>query len=116
MPACGLVPWVWVYCTDYLCGHSRAIALTPWAIRWGVADPGDLICKNFRCVMCDRKGALLCRAGEQHDVRTYDEFPMHRQINIGGARLIPEYWTAHRDRCAAIYESKRELWERFWPL
>jgi amidase len=26
------VPWVWVYCADYRCGHSRAIALTSCAI------------------------------------------------------------------------------------
>jgi hypothetical protein len=69
-----LLPWV-ESTADYPCGHSRAIALKPWAIRWGVADPGDLILRNFRCVMYGQT-ALIQRAGVQHDSKTYDDFPV----------------------------------------
>jgi len=27
--------WVWVYCRNPACGHYRAVALAPLAIRWG---------------------------------------------------------------------------------
>jgi hypothetical protein len=64
------VPWLWVHCTDYLCGHSRAVVLAPWAIRWGVDNPGELIRRNFRCVMCDRMNAGFIQATMDHDGRT----------------------------------------------
>jgi hypothetical protein len=34
MPRLNGTPWVWVYCANYRCSHARAVALTPWAIRW----------------------------------------------------------------------------------
>jgi hypothetical protein len=60
-------PWVWVYCANHLC--SRARAVTPWAIRWGIDDPSDLIRENFRCVMCGRRGAVLNMPGVEDLIR-----------------------------------------------
>jgi hypothetical protein len=108
------VPWIWVHCASYLCGHHRAITFAPWAIRWGVDDPGDLIRKNFRCVMCARKGALFTHSGVEHDSKTYAPFPVEHQVGIGGERLASESCIAREERCAAIYESKRPIWSKFW--
>lgn len=106
--------WLWVYCSDYLCGHSRAVALTSWAIRWSVENPGPLIQQNFKCVICERKGATYKLANVQNDGLSYDDFPGDRQVNIGGRRLTPEGWEAHRERCAKIYESKSSVWGKYW--
>jgi hypothetical protein len=57
MPRLNGTPWVWVYCANHLCSHARAVALTPWAIRWGVADPGDLIRKGISDASCVVDGA-----------------------------------------------------------
>src|ERR1043165_7173178 len=34
-----IASWIWVHCTDYLCGHCRAVALSPWAILLGLDNP-----------------------------------------------------------------------------
>jgi hypothetical protein len=80
-----------------------------------MVDPGPMICRNFRCVMCSRKGALFKHAGVEHDARTYAAFPADRQVGIGGARLSGESCNAQEHRCAALYESKRYIWGRYWP-
>ena len=106
-------PWVWVYCRDYLCGHSRAVALTPWAIRWQTDHPAPLICERFRCVMCG-KNAWITVSGLYQPTMTYNPFPVEEQLRIGGRRLMPESRVACEERCATIYESKRAEWSRFW--
>src|SRR5262249_48488489 len=108
-------PWLWVYCRDYRCGHVRAVALAPWAIRWGVANPVDLIEERFRCVMCDQRGATVRLAGIEHEAHDYQQFSVHRAVGISCPRRIPESWEAHAARSAAIYEAQRPNWSRFWP-
>jgi len=99
------IPWLWVSCRHHLCGHTRAVALTPWAIRWGTPDPVELILQNFRCVMC----------GVVPEAMIYGPFPAARPVGIGGERAIPASHAACETRRAAIYESRRDLWGRYWP-
>ena len=115
MPRLNGTPWVWVYCANYLCGHARAVALTPWAIRWGVDDPGDLIRKNFRCVMCGRRGAVLNMPGVEHESKSFRSFPVERPVSVGGVRLNQESCNAQGERCAAVYADRRQVWSQFWP-
>jgi hypothetical protein len=104
-----------VYCADCRCSHPRAVALTPWAIRWGVDDPSELIRKNFRCVMCGRRGAVLNMPGFEHETKGFRPFPVERAVSFGGVRLNPESCNAQGERCASVYASRREVWAPFWP-
>ncbi len=107
-------PWLWIYCADNRCNHHRAVALVPWAIRWGVDDPVPLIRRNFKCVMCGSDGVTYM-VGMEHDTLLASPFPTDRQVGIGGRRFIPESCNDKEIRCVAIYESKRPIWSKFWP-
>jgi hypothetical protein len=79
--------WVWVYCGDYRCGHARAVALVPWAIRWGVPDPLPLIKKNFRCVRCGAKGAVATIPSVVHGEGWLEFMPVGEDaVRPGGRR------------------------------
>ena len=110
-----IAPWLWVHCTDYLCGHCRAVALSPWAIRWGVDNPADLMQKRFYCVMCGRRGVRFILSTPDHDTLLHPPFPVARPVGIGGGRKIGESWNDAEGRNAATYESKREVWSHYWP-
>jgi hypothetical protein len=114
MPRLG-TPWVWVYCANYLCSHSRAVALAPWAIRWSVDDPSELIRQNFRCAMCGRRGAVLNMPGIEHESKSSRAFPAERPVSVGGVRLNQESCNAQGERCATIYASRKDVWASFWP-
>jgi hypothetical protein len=101
MPRLNGTPWVWVYCANYLCSHARAVALTPWAIRWGVDDPTDLIRQNFRCVMCGQRGAVLNMPSVEHESKSFRAFPIERSVSVGGVRLNQESCNAQSERCYA---------------
>jgi hypothetical protein len=108
-------PWVCVYCGNYLCSHARAVALTPWAIRWRVDDPGELIRKNFRCVMYGRRGAVLNMPGVEDESKSFHVFPVERPVSVGGVRLNQESRNAQGERCAAVSADRRQVWSQFWP-
>jgi hypothetical protein len=109
----GASTWVWIYCGDHHCNHHRAVALVPWAIRWGVDDPVPLIRRNFKCVMCGAEGVTY-DVGIEHDTMLASTFPTGRQVGIGGRRLAFESLNDKEPRCAAIYGSKRPIWSKFW--
>ena len=98
----GRIPWLWVSCTDYLCGHTRAITLTPWAIRWGTDDPYAFIERNFFCTMCGRRGACFTIPGIENGTLLFDPFPAN-PVRIGGKRRIPESCNGREIRCRAEY-------------
>lgn len=77
-------PWLWVHCTDYMCGHSRAVALMPWAIRWGVSNPKPLIQKRFYCSMCQSKGANFTLPSHSIDKDGAAPFPVGDTVRVGG--------------------------------
>ena len=110
----GVSTWLWIYCGDHHCNHHRAVALVPWAIRWGVHDPVPLIRRNFKCVMCGT-GALTYIVGMEHETMLASPFPIDQQVGIGGKRIIPESCNDKEKRCTAIYENKRPIWSKFWP-
>lgn len=51
-------PWLWLNCAAG-CGHHRAVALTPFIIRWGADVSGDMLRRAGRCTACGHKGATL---------------------------------------------------------
>ena len=51
--------WLWVYCRIPFCGHSRAVPLAPWRIRWGADSPEQLMRRYFRCAMCGTPGCVF---------------------------------------------------------
>lgn len=106
--------WLWVSCGDYLCHHTRAVALVPWAIRWNVEDPVPLIRRRFWCIMCERRGCLVQNPGPEHETLLAAPFPAV-QVRVGGIRRIPESCNDQGVRCAAYYESRRPIWSRYWP-
>jgi hypothetical protein len=55
-----------------------------------VDDPAELIRKNFRCVMCGKRGATLRMANVEHDSKSYDHLPVERPVGIGGERRTGE--------------------------
>lgn len=97
------IAWVWVHCSDYLCGHARAVPFAPWVIRWGDKDAGNLIRQRFRCSMCGRRGANFIHPGVEHGTQRIGAFPMDDFIQIGGRRRVPESCNDHELRCRAEY-------------
>jgi putative SOS response-associated peptidase YedK len=105
-------PWAWVYCTDYHCGHARAIPFAPWVIRWDATDPIPLIRRNFRCSVCGKRGVIFSTPstrsaprygdGGGHDDRTVEPFPC-APIRIGGARRDGESCNGAEARNRAEY-------------
>jgi hypothetical protein len=51
----------------------------------------------------------------EHETMLASPFPIDQQVGIGGKRFIPESCNDKEKRCAAIYESKRPIWSKFWP-
>jgi putative SOS response-associated peptidase YedK len=107
-----LYPWSWVVCTDFQCGHSRAIPFAPWAIRWGVDDVIAEIRRNFRCSMCGKRGVIFSTPSNAsppvygptggHRDRTCEAFPAI-PIRIGGRRQDGEGSLGADERNRAEY-------------
>jgi hypothetical protein len=53
----GMGNWVWFYCTNSACGHYRAMALAPMAIKLGMNVPFDRVHELARCEQCGSLGA-----------------------------------------------------------
>ena len=49
--------WVWFNCRNPACGHYRAMALAPIAIKLGLDAPFDRVQELARCAECGRLGA-----------------------------------------------------------
>jgi len=49
--------WCWLRCDA--CGHSVAVALVPFVIRWGADASSDMLRRHARCTVCGRSGATL---------------------------------------------------------
>jgi len=80
-----LFPWSWLYCTDYQCGHARAIPFVPWMIRWGVGQPIDLIRRNFYCSRCGKRGVTFGSPNTLQGTDLIEPFPA-QPVRIGGKR------------------------------
>jgi hypothetical protein len=74
-----------------------------------------IICKNFRCVMCGRRGAVLNMPSVEHESKSFRAFPIERPVSVGGVRLSQESCNAQGERCAAVYADRRQVWSQFWP-
>ena len=51
--------WVWAYCEGQGCGHRVALAIAPFAIRWGLDASSDLMRERLRCAKCGHLGVSL---------------------------------------------------------
>ncbi len=49
--------WVWMHCCNPACGHYRAMALAPIAIKLGLDIPFDRVQELARCAECGTLGA-----------------------------------------------------------
>lgn len=96
------VAWLWMSCTDYLCGHARAMPITPWVIRWGEEAIGDVMRRRFFCSMCGKRGAIFTHPGIEHGTLLPNPFP-DQPVRIGGRRLILESCNDREIRCRAEY-------------
>jgi hypothetical protein len=83
--------WVRVRCKFPFCGHSRALPLAPWRIRWGTGNPTPLMARYFRCGSCGRNGCEFevpyRGTGNNGAVVGYEEpYPYGRELRINGER------------------------------
>src|SRR5579862_3888393 len=99
-----LYPWAWLYCTDYRCGHGRAIPFQPWAIRWGTEGLKDRIQRQFYCSRCGTRGAIFGSPHVTHE-GYLEPFPS-RVVTIGGRRRDGESCTGADARNRAEYFAK----------
>jgi putative SOS response-associated peptidase YedK len=100
--------WVRVRCTVPFCGHSRAMPLAPWRIRWGVENPTQLMRQSFRCGSCGRKGCEfeVPRHGTGQNgarVGLNEEYPHGDELRINGERRWPETYPDAAERVLAEY-------------
>jgi len=97
------VAWIWLNCTNYRCGHSRAVPFAPWAIRWGNNELGDAIRQRFFCSMCGKRGAIFTMPGIEHETSLLQPFPIGAHIRIGGERRLGESCNSQEVRCRVEY-------------
>jgi hypothetical protein len=95
------VPWAWVSCVDPHCGHSRAISMVPWMIRWSVRSPFALMRQNFRCSVCGTRGCVFSPPLVDHS--NVEFFPVGHEVRMGGERLTGESYEMRDQRIAAAY-------------
>jgi hypothetical protein len=74
-----------------------------------------MIRKNFRCVMCGRRGAVPNMPGVERESKSFRPFPVERPVSIGGVGLNQESCNARGERCAVVYADTRDVWSPFWP-
>jgi hypothetical protein len=67
--------WMWAYCGNKNCRHSRALAVAPFVIRWGPTAPGDMLRKCLVCEDCGHRGALLYRPSWTDIATGWQPFP-----------------------------------------
>jgi putative SOS response-associated peptidase YedK len=100
--------WVRVRCQSPSCGHSRAMPLAPWRIRWGVENPMPIMSKHFRCGSCGRQGcefeAPHRGTGQNGARRGVDQpYPHGDELRITGPRRWPETYPDAEVRVRAEY-------------
>ena len=80
--------WLWVYCRIPYCGHSRAVPLAPWIIRWGSEDVCQMMRRYFRCAMCGTRGCVF--GAPLLDGVGIEPFPpRERLVRLGGSWPSP---------------------------
>lgn len=89
--------WLRVRCVSPFCGHSRALPLAPWRIRWGVDNPSQFMRQNFYCGSCGRKGcefeAPQHGTGQNGFQPDYAQsYPHGAEQRINGERKPGETW------------------------
>lgn len=100
--------WAWIDCISPLCGHSRAVPLAPWRIRWGVRDPAPMMRRHFRCGVCGRTGChfrpSFRGSGQNGACIGEDEpFPHGEELIISGKRLDGESYEQRDIRVTKEY-------------
>src|ERR1700679_1163337 len=101
--------WVRVRCTVPFCGHSRAMPLAPWRIRWGVQNPTQIMRQYFTCGSCGRKGCTFTApyigTGQNGRVLGDNEpYPYGDELRINGERKWPETYPDAAVRVVAEYK------------
>lgn len=97
------IAWIWLSCTDYRCGHVRALPFVPWIIRWGEDNIDQTIRSRFFCSMCGKRGAGFTHPGIEHETRLVQAFPVHAVLHVGGVRRDGESCNDREIRCRAEY-------------
>ena len=101
--------WVWVHCVSPFCGHTRAMPLAPWRIRWGTDDPARVMRQHFRCGLCGRKGCefVVPRRGtgqNGYGIGINEEYPHGQELRIGhGEARWPEVRWQAKERVLKEY-------------
>jgi hypothetical protein len=79
-------PWLWLWCEGRIahgniCHHHRAVAIAPFAIRFGLEASPDLIRRNARCSKCGHKGAGFLHPSWGRDDKglPFPAFPVGRE-------------------------------------
>jgi putative SOS response-associated peptidase YedK len=93
--------WVWVYCVSPFCNHARAVAFSPWVIRWWPEEVGSAMRRHFKCSVCGRKGCVFVHPIIDGD--GVEAFPFGREVRMGGQRLIPESYDERDARVLADF-------------
>jgi putative SOS response-associated peptidase YedK len=93
--------WMWVTCVSPFCGHARAVAFAPWAIRWSPEDVGAAMRRRFKFGVCGRKGCIFVRPALDHE--GVEAFPAGREVRMGGQRLFPKSYEQRDARVLADY-------------
>lgn len=100
--------WLRVRCVSPFCGHSRALPLAPWRIRWGADKAIGMMRRHFRCGSCGRMGCefqVPLRATGQNGVEQgyIEEYPHGRELRITGERRWPESTPVAEQRVLVEY-------------
>lgn len=69
------VKWSWAHCDSNTCHHNEPVAHAPFAIRWGMDAPFDMIRRNLRCSKCGHKGVRLIHPSWKDSEMGWQPFP-----------------------------------------
>jgi len=103
--------WIWLSCVYPFCGHTRAIPLAPWRVRWGDQDLFQNISRHFKCGSCGRRGCVFYEprrgTGQNGAAVGIDEpYPWGRELRINGERRWPESYPDAEIRVIAEYRAR----------
>ena len=93
--------WMWITCVSPFCGHARAVAFAPWAIRWSPEEVSAAMRRHFKCGVCGIKGCIFVRPALDHE--GVEAFPTGREVRMAGHRLVGESYEMRDARVSADY-------------
>ncbi|MEP6826988.1 MAG: SOS response-associated peptidase [Aestuariivirga sp.] len=98
--------WAWLYCNTPNCGHRVALALGPFAIRWGMRTAAHtMIRSNFRCSRCGEKTTSTTAPSWNVESQDFSAFPPEYALKV----LPAHAWLDNMCNLYSVSSTREEI-------